>query len=366
MLYKFLRRCVIGSLMAMAGGPMMAAIASMPTGKEPPRERIHMVGSSTVYRLSELAAEHFARQSGLPLALIESTGTSKGFLRFCTGVGSTTPDINNPSRRITPNELDICHRHGVKEVVELPIGYDGIVVATGKKTEKNTITRRELFLAAAARVPRSDTDCTLIPNPYRRWREIAPHLPDQSIEVFGPPASSGTRDSFIELVMLPGARSFACADVLHSQDPAAFNTMVATMRSGGHWIDGGENDEVLVNTVAISEGAVGIFGYSLLDRNRDLLNPLAIEAVQPGPASIADGQYPLARLLYIYVKREHLTRTPGLRQFIEEIANGRANAEGGYLQEVGLIPLLGEVRQRLVDISIAFDPISMSDLSDEP
>ena len=172
------------------------------------RDYISIVGSSTVYPFSTAVAEQFGKTSTFKTPKIESTGTGGGFKLFCAGNGADTPDIANASRRIKKSEVETCDKNGVKEIVEIKVGYDGIVLANSKQAEQLKLSRRDLFLALAKDVPNPEDPSKLVANPYKTWKDINKDLPDTKIEVLGPPPTSGTRDAFVELVMEPGCSEF--------------------------------------------------------------------------------------------------------------------------------------------------------------
>jgi phosphate transport system substrate-binding protein len=224
----------------------------------------------------------------------------------------------------------------VKDIVELKIGYDGIVVAGDRQGPDYAFLREHLYLGLAADVLRGGK---LVPNPYKTWPEIARGLPRGPIRVYGPPPTSGTRDAFNELAMEAGARGFPTLQRLRDADEKTFKSRAATMRRDGGWIDAGENDNAMVGTLTKTPGALGVFGYSFLTENPDKVKAATIGGVAPTPRTIADGSYPLARSLFVYVKKAHVKTTPGLQAFVAEFASDAASGRGGYLSDRGLIPL---------------------------
>ena len=172
------------------------------------RDYVSIVGSSTVYPFATVVAEQFGKSTSFKTPKIESTGSGGGLKLFCAGVGVEHPDITNASRRIKQSEFDQCAQNGVKEIIEVKIGYDGIVMANSKKSPPLKLTRKDIFLALAKDVPDPNGGEKLVPNPYKTWKDVNPELPEKSIEVLGPPPTSGTRDAFVELAMEGGATSF--------------------------------------------------------------------------------------------------------------------------------------------------------------
>jgi len=169
------------------------------------RDQIQIVGSSTVFPFATVVAENFGKSSGFKTPVIESTGSGGGLKLFCQGIGTQHPDITNASRRIKKSEVELCAKNGVTDITEIKIGYDGIVVANSKKSDKLTLTRQQIFMALAKEVP---VDGKMVANPYKKWSDIDASLPNAAIEVLGPPPTSGTRDAFVELVMREGAKKF--------------------------------------------------------------------------------------------------------------------------------------------------------------
>jgi phosphate transport system substrate-binding protein len=302
------------------------------------RDSISIVGSSTVYPFTTTVAEQFGRAGKFKTPKVESTGTGGGLKLFCNGVGPQFPDIANASRRIKASELQTCAQNGVKEVVEIKVGYDGIVMAESKAGNSLVLTRRDVFLALAKNVPDPANPTALIANPFTTWKDVNKSLPAVKIEVLGPPPTSGTRDSFAELYMEAGCRTFAWLDALRAQDEARFKRACDTLREDGSYIEAGENDNLIVQKLASNKDAVGIFGYSFLEENLDKLKGAVIDGVSPTFETVASGKYPASRPLFIYVKKAHIGVIPGITEFIAEYTSDKALGEEGYLSEKGLIP----------------------------
>jgi phosphate transport system substrate-binding protein len=325
-------------------------VASPGSNAQGARDSINIVGSSTVYPFTTSVAEQFGRAGRFKTPKVESTGTGGGLKLFCNGVGPQFPDIANASRRIKPAELQSCARNGVMDVVEIKVGYDGIVIAESKAGASLNLTRRDVYLALAKQVPDPANPSTLIANPYRTWRDVNKSLPATRIEVLGPPPTSGTRDSFAELYMETGCRSVAWLDQLRTQDEASFKRKCATLREDGGYVEAGENDNLIVQKLAANPAAVGIFGYSFLEQNLDKLKGAVVDGVSPTFESVASGRYPASRPLFIYVKKAHVGVIPGIDEFIAEYISERALGEDGYLAEKGLIPpAKGEIEKIRAD-----------------
>ncbi len=322
------------------------------------RSQIRVVGSSTVFPFTTAVAEQFAAKTSFRAPIVESTGTGGGLKLFCAGVGASHPDITNASRRIKRSELEDCRAHGVDGIIEMKIGFDGIVLANAKSSRRLELTRREIYEAVAARLPASDTDCTLSPNTNVLWSDVSPELPSVAIEVFGPPPTSGTRDAFVEEALEAGAREHACLAALEESDAGAFRAAAQTIREDGAWIDAGENDNLIVAKLENTPTAVGVFGFSFLDQNADRIQGAIVDGLEPSFENIADGLYPISRSLYVYVKKQHIGVIPGLEELLAEYASEEASGEFGYLSEKGLIPLPEEERAAVAEAVAAQETLT--------
>lgn len=310
------------------------------------RDYISIVGSSTVYPFATVVAEQFGKSTSFKTPKIESTGSGGGLKLFCAGVGVEHPDIANASRRIKQSEYEQCAANGVKEIVEVKIGYDGIVIANSKTVAPLKLTRKEIFLALAKEVPDPSGGQKVIPNPYKTWKEINPALPAKSIEVLGPPPTSGTRDAFTELAMEEGANHFVWIKALSKTDSKKYKVIAHSVREDGAYVEAGENDNLIVQKLEANPNAVGIFGFSFLDQNTDKIQGAYVDGVQPTFELIADGQYPLSRPLFFYVKKAHVAVIPGIREYLAEFTSDKAWGEDGYLAEKGMIPMPNEERTK--------------------
>jgi phosphate transport system substrate-binding protein len=302
------------------------------------RDSINIVGSSTVYPFTTTVAEQFGRQGKFKTPKVESTGTGGGLKLFCNGVGPQFPDIANASRRIKPAELATCAQNGVKDVVEIKVGYDGIVLAQNKNGQSLNLTRKDVYLALAKSVPDPANPSSLIPNPNTTWKQVNSKLPNVKIEVLGPPPTSGTRDSFAELYLEAGCKTFAWLDGLRTQDEPSFKRKCDAIREDGAYIEAGENDNLIVQKLGANPNAVGVFGYSFLEENMDKLKGAVVDGVAPSFETVASGKYPASRPLFIYVKKAHVNVIPGINEFIAEYMSDKAIGEEGYLADKGLIP----------------------------
>ena len=310
-------------------------------------DKIHIVGSSTVYPFATTVAEEFGKTTDFSAPVVESTGTGGGLKLFCSGVGEKFPDIANASRAIKDTERKLCPDNGAKDITEIEIGYDGIVLANAKKSYEFDLTKEQIFMALAKKIVK---DGALVDNPYKKWNEIDPALPAENIEVYGPPSTSGTRDAFVELVM-----EKPCVDTAEFKaafpDSDARKKECHLLREDGHYIEAGENDNLIVQKLRNNEHALGIFGYSFLEQNTDTVHGSKISGVSPSYEAIANGSYSISRPLFIYVKNAHIGTVPGLREFAEEFVSEKAAGEDGYLSVKGLIPLpaakLAEMEKRV-------------------
>jgi phosphate transport system substrate-binding protein len=325
------------TLLAAAGGFGGAAVQAQAV-----RDYISIVGSSTVYPFATVVAEQFGRHTKFKTPKIESTGTGGGLKLFCAGVGVQHPDIADASRRITASEMESCEKNGVKEIVEVRIGYDGITVANSKSSPRFDLSQRDLYLALAKDVPDPSGAQKLVANPYKTWSEINPKLPAFEIKVLGPPPTSGTRDAFDELVMESGCKAFPWVAALERN---AFLRACHTLREDGGYVEAGENDNLIVQKLEASPKQLGIFGYSFLEQNEDKVQGSLINGEAPEFESISSGKYPVSRPLFFYVKKAHVGVIPGIREYLAEFTSDAALGEYGYLTDKGLIPLAEKDRK---------------------
>jgi phosphate transport system substrate-binding protein len=330
---------------ALALGLVMGGSAHAEGG----RDYISIVGSSTVYPFSSTVAEQLGKGGKFKTPKVESTGTGGGIKLFCGGEGVQHPDIVNASRAIKKSEFDACRNNGVEEIGEVKIGYDGIVLAYSKNAKQNlALTTKEIYLALAKRIPdpKAPESETLIENPYQTWNEINPALPHTKIEVLGPPPTSGTRDAFAELALEHGAESFAWLKAKKDSEKDFFKNVAQTIRQDGAYIEAGENDNLILQKLGANPSALGIFGYSYLDQNRDKVKAATVNGKEPSYDNIADGKYPIARPLFFYVKKGHIGVIPGITEFVAEFTNDKAWGPEGYLSEKGLIALPDAERKK--------------------
>jgi len=323
------------------------------------RDYVSIVGSSTVYPFSTTVAERFGKTSSFKTPKIESTGSGGGMKLFCAGTGIDTPDITNCSRRIKKSEYDSCMKNGVKEVVEVKVGYDGIVLANSKKAERFTLTKKDIYLALARTVPDPKGSKTFVDNPYKTWKDVNSSLPDTKIEVMGPPPTSGTRDAFNELAMQGGCKTIPWVKELKKTDKKQFKAVCQALREDGAYIEAGENDNLIIQKLDANPNSLGIFGFSYLDQNTDKIQGAIVDGVEPNFEKIADGSYSISRSLYMYVKKSHVGSVPGLEEFLAEFTSDRSWGDEGYLAEKGLIPMPEEERTQVEKAVKELTPLQM-------
>ena len=323
------------------------------------RDYISIVGSSTVYPFATVVVEQFGKSTSFKTPKVESTGSGGGLKMFCAGVGVETPDVTNASRRIKSSEFETCQKNGVKDVVEVKIGYDGIAIANSKKAAPMEVTLRDIFLALAKDVPDPSGAEKLVANPYKTWKDVNPALPDQAIEVMGPPPTSGTRDAFAELGMEGGCKTFDWIKAMKKVDKKQYKSVCHTVREDGAYVEAGENDNLIVQKLDTNPAALGVFGFSFLDQNRDKIQGSAISGIKPEFETIADGSYPISRPLYFYVKKAHAEVIPGIREYLAEFTSEKAWGEEGYLSDRGLIPMPAEERSKFADDAKNLTAMSM-------
>jgi len=316
-----------------------AVFASGAAQAQAARDFISIAGSSTVFPFTSAVAENFGRGSRFKTPKVESVGTGGGLKLFCQGVGPQHIDVANASRRIKQSEIDDCRKNGVAEIIEIKIGFDGIVLANSRSAPLYELTRQEVYMALAKEVPSPANPTQLVANPYRNWKQINPKLPDVRIEVLGPPPTSGTRDAFTELMLEPGCEAFPVLKEMKAKDNSRFMRVCTQLREDGGYVEAGENDNLIVQKIEANPRALGVFGFSFLEENRNKLQGSPIEGTEPSFENIAAGDYPVSRSMYIYVKKAHVGVIPGMQEFITEFTSERALGEEGYLADKGLIPL---------------------------
>lgn len=306
----------------------LAVAAALATGVAHARDEIRIVGSSTVFPFSTAVAEQFGKKSDFPTPVVESTGSGGGLKLFCAGIGAEHPDITNSSRRIKKSEFELCRSNGVTDVIEVQVGYDGIVIGNAIDAPSFDLTRQDLYKALAKNTFQYGRSA---PNAFKTWDQVNPSLPVQAIEIIGPPPTSGTRDAFEELAIQKGA-------IAAGLDKKGAKSVA--IRDDGAYIEAGENDNLIVSKLEADKTKIGIFGFSFLDQNADRIKGSKVEGVEPTFDNIASGEYPVSRSLWFYVKKGHVGVIPGLEEYMAEFLSEGATGEDGYAVEKGLIPLL--------------------------
>nr|VFJ45252.1 MAG: phosphate ABC transporter substrate-binding protein, PhoT family [Candidatus Kentron sp. DK]VFJ56963.1 MAG: phosphate ABC transporter substrate-binding protein, PhoT family [Candidatus Kentron sp. DK] len=364
-----MKKIIIGAVLA----------TSFIGGTAAARDYISIVGSSTVYPFATVVAEQFGKTTSFKTPKIESTGSGGGLKLFCAGVGVEHPDITNASRRIKASEVEACARNGVMDIIEVKVGYDGIVFANSTKAEPAEFTRKDIFVALGKQVPDPKTG-QLVDNPNKTWKDVDAKFPASKIEVLGPPPTSGTRDAFAEMALGGGAKSFPLLKRLRSL-PASdagsirkimdklgiprdvygkmkekrgkapkgkdvFKAIAHAVREDGTFIEAGENDNLIVQKLDANPDSFGIFGYSFLEQNADKVRGASIDGVEPTFENISSGKYPISRPLFFYVKRAHVNNIPGMREYLDEFTSEKAWGEEGYLADKGMIPMPDEEREK--------------------
>jgi phosphate transport system substrate-binding protein len=344
----------VSKKLTIAAGIALVALTAA-SGTAEARTQIRIVGSSTVYPFTTAVAEQFARANPrFKAPIVESTGTGGGIKLFCSGVGPSTPDAVNASRRIKASEVKQCAENGVDKIIEIQVGLDGIVIAHAKNAADFNATSAQIYRAVAA-TPFGK------PQKARTWKDISPAFPADRIEVLGPPPTSGTRDAFNELILEAGCKTPAM-DAMKKSDDKRHKTICTKVREDGAYVESGENDNLIVQKLVANPKAVGIFGYSFLEENLDKLKPVNLNGVEPTYANISSFKYPASRPLYIYVKAAHVRAIPGLREFLAEYSKESTWGARGYLAQRGLIASPDAARQKYAAAARMLTPLDPNDV----
>lgn len=323
-------------------------------GGENTRDSIRAVGSSTVLPFAKIVAQDFARSNpNFSSPIIESTGTGAGFALFCSGIGPHTPDVANASRQIKATEFADCQQNGVTEIVEIQVGLDGIAFASAKNGITMNLTPEIVYRALAAR-PYGQQQTA------KNWSDIDPSLPKQRILVYGPPATSGTRDALKELVLKVGCDANPAMKALKSSNSEEHEKVCTEVRNDGAFVEQGEQDNLIVQKIESNPQAVGVFGFSYLEENLDRLQDLPMNGVLATYDNIASFKYLGARPLYIYVKKAHLDAIPGLREFVGTWA--KSWGREGPLAKAGLVASPDDVAAQNTRRASEFTTLSASEV----
>ncbi len=332
----------------------LMALALAGCGNAGPSNQIQIVGSSTVYPFTTAVAERFAQMHPrYSSPIVESTGTGAGLKLFCNGVGAVYPDMTNASRRIKKSEAESCIKNGVNRIIEVPVGIDGLVLIESKNAQPIDLSTADVYKGLAA-TPFGR------PQTARTWADVNPSLPPIPIQMYGPPPTSGTRDSFAELILEKGCDSDPEMKALKARDSDRHKEICTKIREDGAFIEAGENDNLLVQKVSGNPGALGVLGFSFLEENLDRVKAVSLNGVAPSVTSISDLSYPGARQIFVYAKGEHVGVVPGMKEFLAEYA--RAWRPNGYLALRGLIPSPPEVQAQATRAATQMTPLDVSTL----
>jgi phosphate transport system substrate-binding protein len=319
---------------------LITVVGIMITSYAVARDQIKIVGSSTVYPYTTVVAERFGKQGKFKTPVVESTGTGGGFKSFCGGVGVQHPDMTGASRAIKKDEMELCIKNGVTEIIELPIGNDGLTFAHSIKGKDVNFTKAQLWKAIAHDVV---VDGKLVKNPYKNWNEIDKSLPAIKIEILVAPPTSGTRDAWDDLIMGKG-----CDEAFKK---LADKKNCTKYREDAAVIEAGENDTLIVQKLGSSPNAFGYFGYSYLVANKDKIKAAKIDGIAPTIEGIQKYTYPVARPLFLYAKKAHATVIPGFKEFLTEYTGKTAVGATGYLYKVGLVPNAKQAEDKVRDVA---------------
>lgn len=333
---------------------LVAACGQGGSGGSGAGAQLKIVGSSTVYPFTTAVAEEYQRANPGNSVIVESTGTGAGIKLFCAGVGGQTPDMVNASRPMKKSEYEDCAKAGAKNVIEVPIGIDGLTLIQAKDQPALNLTVEQIYKALAADPFGKGA------NKAQTWKDVDPSLPATKIRVLGPPPTSGTRDSLAELILTKGCESDPAMKDLKKSDEKKHKELCTKIREDGAYVEAGENDNLLVQKVSADPGALGVLGYSFLEENADRVAPVSIAGVAPTEATISDLSYPGSRRLFIYVKGEHIAAKPAIKQFIE--AYSKAWNKGGMLEKRGLVPLNAAEAQAAATQATALAPLDPAGL----
>ena len=342
------------TLVALPLAALVAACGSNGGGAGGSSGDIRIVGSSTVYPFTKAVAEDFMKANAGVNVTVESTGRGAGMKLFCAGVGSQHPDIEDASRQIKKSEYDTCVQNGVKTIIEVPVGIDGLTIIEANNGPAMNLTQTDIYKALAANPFGKG------PNKAQTWKDVNPSLPAVKIRVLGPPPTSGTRDSLADLYLTKGCDSDPAMKALAKSNEDQHKQICTKIREDGAYVEAGENDNLLVQKVSGDAGTLGVLGYSYLEQNADKVRAVQIAGVSPTEATIADLSYPGARKLYIYVKGEHMTAKPKLKDFVAQYA--KMWGKGGPLERRGLVPFGGADATAATDQSTALKPLDPSGL----
>ncbi len=297
------------------------------------RDRLQIVSSVAMFPYAATVSERFARTTHYPAPRVLMTGTGAGLRMFCAGLGPDYPDIVGANRPMSDQEFERCRERGIRSITEFKIGHNGVVLAKAEGTKSLNLTKPILFAAIAKYVV---VDGRVVENPHRTWKDVDPSLPNQRIEVVGPPPGSPLRDSFLGLIMADGCHAYPKINAL----PKARQDEVCTLiRTDGRYVQAPENSVEVVQRLSKRRHAVGIVDCVTFELFEDLLTASPLDGVVPDFETISDGGYGASFALYMYVKNQHYSDVPGMLAFVNEYTSERAFGPDGYLTDDGLIPL---------------------------
>ena len=321
------------------------------------RDTLSLAGSSTVLPFARIIAEQLGKNPNFKTPVVESGGSSVGKKGVCDGIGTEFIDIGNASSRMKAKELAYCEKNGVK-LTEIKVGYDGIVVANSKKGTPLNISKSDLGKALTAKVA---INGKMVDNPYKKWSDINPSLPNVEIRVYGPPTTSGTRASYAEMVNQKG---YCGKDKIAKKASAARGDKKGkkcrAMRTDGVFIEAGEQDNLIVQKLNEDTSAYGIFGFSYLDQNTDTLQGAVISKTAPTFENIAGNNYSVSRALYYYVKHQHIGVVPGVKEYMAEWT--KHWGDDGALSDAGMIPMPASERAKYKSAMSSLPVLTAADL----
>jgi len=323
------------------------------------RDYMMIVGSTTVFPFVKTVANRLVQSGEIKNPMVQATGSGGGLMLFCAGAGEEDVDITCASRRIRESEFASCAANGVGKIVEIRLGFDGIVLAASRGAKLMDLSFRDIFLALAKEVPDPEGGERLITNPYTTWKDVNPSLPDRPIKVLGPSSGSGTRTVFNRLAMEDGCNSFEWIRAMRKEDPVEHRRICRSRRGDGAYIAAGEDDRATVGELAADQDAVAILSFAILDRNHDTIRGMAVEGVKPSYETIADATYPISRPLYVYAKESHVGHVRGIERYLAELTGKEACGDDGYLAERGLVLLSQDERRMWAGIARDLSPMTM-------
>lgn len=330
------------------------AIAAVSATTAAARDQVQVAGSSTVLPYASIVAEAFGENFDFPTPVVESGGSSAGLKRFCEGVGENTIDIANASRAIKDGEVAVCAENGVTDIIEVRVGYDGIVFASDIAGNSFEFTPTDWYRALSSQIV---VDGEIVANPYTMWNEVNPDFPAQPIQAFVPGTKHGTREVFEDKVILAGCEitgDFDAFKAANGDDKKAAEKACIGLRTDGKSVDiDGDYTETLARIESNKDG-IGVFGLAFYENNTDKLQVATMGGVTPSTESISTGEYPVSRPLFFYIKKAHIGVIPGLKEFAEFFVADEIAGPDGPLAEYGLVsdPELSDTQSAVADEAV--------------